>query len=1045
VGASSESGSSTRAQLVAFALALVLPILAFIGFVLFQFAVSERARVEQSALDKARNMAVALDRELGGFASALNVLASSPALRSGDLEGFYRQAAEVRDRTGYWVVLSDRATNQQLVNTRVPWGTPLPISAIPSPNAAALSADRRAVVSNLFLGAVAKVPLFAVQVPIERNGQISYLLSLSVPVEAMRDVIVTEEPPDGWIASVVDRNGVILARNERHAEFVGKQATPDLLEATQGREGTWRGFTLDGQAVFGAYARSRLSDWRLALGVRETDLNASVRRSLWWFAGFGIGALLLSALMAQFFGQRITAALSALKRQAFALGRGEVVTSIAGPLREANQVSLALADASIDLRRREAANARLAAIVSSSSDAIVSFAAKDGRILTWNRGAERLFGYTEDEALGRPANLLVPPEQPEGPNGVFDWALSGRRVQQHETVRVAKSGERIDVAVTAARMEGDDGHAIGVSAIFQDIRERKRSEAALRAREADLRRSEMRYRLVVENATDFAILTTDLAGKITGWNIGARNVFGWSSEETIGRSADLIFTPEDRAAGVPEAEMGLALREGRAPDERWHVRKDGSRFFATGAMLPKRDATGTLLGFLKIVRDRTQERETEEAMRDLNAVLERRVAERTQELATANERLVAEMASREQAEEQLRQAQKMEAVGRLTGGVAHDFNNLLTIITGSLDMLRRRVDGADERVKRLLDHAIEGANRAAALTYRLLAFSRQQPLAPEPIDANKLVAGMSDLLRRTLGENIAVETVLAGGLWRSHADPNQLENAILNLAVNARDAMPDGGKLTIETANAHLDEAYAATRPEVTPGQYVLIAVCDTGSGMPPEVIARALEPFFTTKPVGKGTGLGLPQVYGFAKQSGGHMAIYSEVGEGTTVKLYLPRFRQASEATERHRTAEVVPLGPLRARAGETVLVVEDEPMVRDFSVSALEEAGYRVLAAEDGPSGLALLDAHPETTLLFTDVVLTGPMNGRKVADEAVRRRPDLKVLFTTGYTRNAIIHHGRLDEGVSLITKPFTATGLAGKVRRVLDDVPDGGPSG
>jgi len=313
-------------------------------------------------------------------------------------------------------------------------------------------------------------------------------------------------------------------------------------------------------------------------------------------------------------------------------------------------------------------------------------------------------------------------------------------------------------------------------------------------------------------------------------------------------------------------------------------------------------------------------------------------------------------------------------------------------------MLRRRIDvGADERVRRLLDQAIEGGNRAAALTYRLLAFSRQQPLAPEPVDANKLVSGMSDLLRRTLGEDIAIETVLAGGLWRTHADPNQLENVILNLAVNARDAMPDGGKLTIETANAHLDEAYAASRPEVMPGQYVLIAVCDTGSGMPPEVMARAFEPFFTTKSVGKGTGLGLSQVYGFAKQSSGHAAIYSELGHGTTVKLYLPRFRPAGEdrAADREVGVRHPALSkPPAARPGETILIVEDEAMVREFSVSALEDADYRVLSAEDGPSGLALLDAHPEVVLLFTDMVLTGPMNGRKVADEALRRRPDLKV---------------------------------------------------
>ncbi len=391
----------------------------------------------------------------------------------------------------------------------------------------------------------------------------------------------------------------------------------------------------------------------------------------------------------------------------------------------------------------------------------------------------------------------------------------------------------------------------------------------------------------------------------------------------------------------------------------------------------------------------------------------------------------AEVQRREEAEARLRQSQKMEAVGQLTGGVAHDFNNLLTVVTGSLDLLRQRMDGGNARDLRLVTNALEGAQRAAALTHRLLAFSRQQPLEPKPVDANKLMASMSELLRRTLGEHVAIETVLAGGLWKTHADPNQLESAILNLAVNARDAMPDGGRLTIETANAALDEAYAATREEVKAGQYVMISVSDTGTGMAPEVAQRVFEPFFTTKPVGKGTGLGLSQVYGFMKQSGGHVALYSEPGQGTTVKLYLPRYKGPDEATSGDERQDA----PSRSRNGETVLVVEDDEMVRRFTVEALREAGYRVLEAADGPVGLALLERNPDTALLFTDVVLAGPLNGRKLADEALRRRPDLKVVFTTGYTRNAIIHHGRLDEGVNFLGKPFTARDLYKKIRTVL----------
>lgn len=391
-----------------------------------------------------------------------------------------------------------------------------------------------------------------------------------------------------------------------------------------------------------------------------------------------------------------------------------------------------------------------------------------------------------------------------------------------------------------------------------------------------------------------------------------------------------------------------------------------------------------------------------------------------------------EMAAREQAEGLVRQMQKMESIGQLTGGIAHDFNNMLAIVIGSLDLAKRRLGNDPAKLEKCIDNARDGAERAATLTARLLAFSRQQPLAPVPLDANRLVAGMSELLRRTLGEQISVETVLAGGLWVTYADPPQLENAILNLAVNARDAMATGGKLTIETNNAHLDDDYARSRADVEAGQYVLICVTDTGTGMPPDVIERAFDPFFTTKGVGKGTGLGLSQVFGFVKQSGGHVAIYSEPGEGTTVKLYLPRFAGAGGAAEeRAPVTDMLPLGS----AEEIILVVEDEQRVRHFSVDALRELGYTTISAGDAREALEMLAEQPRIALLFTDVVMP-EMNGRRLADEARAHRPDLKVLFTTGYTRNAVVHNGMLDPGVAFLPKPFTVSQLAIKVREVLD---------
>jgi signal transduction histidine kinase/ActR/RegA family two-component response regulator len=388
---------------------------------------------------------------------------------------------------------------------------------------------------------------------------------------------------------------------------------------------------------------------------------------------------------------------------------------------------------------------------------------------------------------------------------------------------------------------------------------------------------------------------------------------------------------------------------------------------------------------------------------------------------------------RERLEGQLRQGQKMEAIGQLTGGIAHDFNNMLAVVLANLNLLKRQIARGETDVQRFIDGAAEGAERAAHVTQRLLAFARQQPLAPQPIDANKFVSGMSEILRRTLGQEIEVETILAGGLWRTHVDGNELESLLLNLAVNARDAMPTGGKLTIETGNANLDEIYVREQVGLAAGQYVLIAVSDTGSGMPPEIIAKAFDPFFTTKATGKGTGLGLSQAYGFVKQSGGHIKIYSEMGHGTTIKIYLPRFHgeSGSVATQPRLKAQT-DLG----RSEELILVVEDEERMRLVVEEAFRELGYKVIVAEDAKKALDLLDANPGVSLLFTDVVMP-EMSGRELVKEALGRRPDLRVVYTTGFSRNAVIHNGVLDPDVNFLPKPFTVEDLARKVRSVLDE--------
>jgi PAS domain S-box-containing protein len=525
--------------------------------------------------------------------------------------------------------------------------------------------------------------------------------------------------------------------------------------------------------------------------------------------------------------------------------------------------------------------------------------------------------------------------------------------------------------------------------------------AFLRTQRAEIaqQQGEQHFGLLVDGVAGHALYMLDVKGRVSHWNAGAERLKGYTADEIVGKSLECFFTEEDQAAGVPQRALEVAAERGKYELEGWRVRKDGSRFYASAVITALRDASGRSLGFAKITRD---------------------ITERVQQQKVL-----------EAAKAALAQQHKMEALGQLTGGVAHDFNNLLHVIRNSVGIVLRRLHDVDPTVQKYLDMALQNADRASVVTQRLLAFSRQQPLDPRALDPNKLVAGMADLLRSALGERVALETVLASGLWAVSADANQLETSILNLAINARDAMPLTGKLTIETANVHLDDPYAAAHVEVRPGQYVMIAVSDTGTGMSKDVLEKAFDPFFTTKEPGHGTGLGLSQVFGFVKQSAGHVNIYSEPGSGTTVKIYLPRHIAA--AADLPKVLEQI---PPKSGGAETILVVEDEDDVRTFIADVLRELGYRVTAAADAHLALAELEKLGGVHLLFTDVGLPNGINGRQLADEVRRRWPDVKVLFTTGYARNAIVHHGRLDPGVELIVKPFTQSSLATKIRKVLD---------
>ncbi|CAO4182945.1 PAS domain S-box protein [Methylorubrum populi] len=526
---------------------------------------------------------------------------------------------------------------------------------------------------------------------------------------------------------------------------------------------------------------------------------------------------------------------------------------------------------------------------------------------------------------------------------------------------------------------------------------------------------------VLDNAT-LAIFMMDERQHCAYMNRAAERLTGYSLEETQGRALhDVVHhtRPDGSPYPLHECPIDQAFPENNQEQgEEIFVHRDGSFYPVAFTASPIRDEGGVPIGTVIEARNIEAELRAKAQLEAFNASLEQQVAARTAELMRA--------------EEALRQSQKMEAVGQLTGGLAHDFNNLLTGITGSLELLQARLaQGRLTEIDRYVSAAQGAAKRAAALTHRLLAFSRRQTLDPKPTDVNRLVLGMEELIRRTIGPAIALEVVAAGGLWSVLIDPSQLENALLNLCINARDAMPEGGRITIETANKWLDDRAARER-DLEPGQYLSLCVTDTGTGMSPDVIAKAFDPFFTTKPIGQGTGLGLSMIYGFVRQSGGQVRIYSELGQGTTMCLYLPRHYGAAEEPEAGPDLAVAP----RAEQGETVLIVDDEPTVRMLVTEVLEDLGYTAIEAADGPAGLKVLQSDVRIDLLVTDVGLPGGMNGRQVADAGRVLRPGLKVLFITGYAENAVLGNGHLEPGMQVITKPFVMEGLAGRIKEMID---------
>ena len=630
-------------------------------------------------------------------------------------------------------------------------------------------------------------------------------------------------------------------------------------------------------------------------------------------------------------------------------------------------------------------------------DSIVDYAIYtidvEGRVASWNSGAARLKGYSVEEIIGQPfAKFFTPEDQArELPREALDTAA---RIGRFETEgwRVRADGTRFWALAVIDAVRDHDGKLVGFAHVSRDMTDH-------RLEQTRLLETERRFRQLVQAVVDYAIFQLDKDGIVTTWNAGAERIKGYAADEIIGQHFSRFYLEEDRVAGVPARALATASREGKFEAEGWRLRQDGTRFWASVVIDPIRNETGEIIGFAKVTRDITERMEIQRILNETR--------------------------------EQLAASQRMDAVGQLSGGIAHDFNNLLMIIQGNLERAQRQtLESGTANLQHSIANAMRAAQRAVALTHRLLAFSRRQPLNPKVLDLNRYLPGLGEFLQGSLGEMIELEVTGAPELWPIEVDVTQLESSLVNLAINARHAMPNGGKVTLEAFNQALDHHYCRSNPEASPGQYVLISVTDTGHGMTPDVLARAFEPFFTTKEIGQGTGLGLSQVYGFVKQSGGNVKICSELGEGATVKMYFPRSGEQSDRIEEdHET-------PLGDPDTETVLVVEDDRDLRSYLIEILRDLNYRVIDAPDAASALGILEQSSiKVDLMLTDVVMP-VINGRELSRRARELRPSLKVLFMSGYSRSAVVHQGRVDVDVQLMQKPISPQDLAIRIRDMLD---------
>ena len=1016
-----------RTRLAALVLGATLPLLALTVLLTIRSYQAERHQIEQHTIETARALALAVDRELSGLQSAIVALSLSRELQKRDFADFYDQAQEMLRRVAATNVIVSDGEGQEILNTQVKFGLPLPKrSNLDGIRKAARTGEP--VVSDLYTGAVSNRPAIGIDIPVQTDAGVVFL-TIGVPLQRLDEIVHQQRLPQNWIISLLDSSGAIVARTVKIDQFLGRKAAPELIAALSGaNEGATPMHTLEGLSVVAAFSRSGISGWTAVIGIPSAELAAPMRRSL-LVIGAAAALLLLGGLaLAALLARRIEQPIQALVAPALALGRGEPVAVPPLRLREAHQLGHALATAGQLLKAREQERDRAEAqlresearfrVLADSAPVMIwmSGGDKDGvyfnkvwldftgrtleeelggrwtesvhlddqtelqacadafearrpfqtrfrlrrhdgawrwvldtgiprfeadgtfagfigsclditesqvaeaalresearlriseerfrvlsqssmegvaihdgeRILDANDRFAALFGYRPEEAIGRSPFDFVPP----GARGEVIRRTAALSMEPYESVGLRKDGSTFPVEFWG-RPLFYHGRTVRVG-VVRDLTEAKRAAAALR-------HSELRYRTLVD-ATASIVWTTDASGNFVSPQESWAQFTGQSWPDYAGDGWLDVVHPEDRKASRERWPAAVSSRTAYTMENRlWHARTASYRWVSTRAV-PIHDSDGTVLEWIGTITDVDAGRRTADELRRLNDTLETRVNERTGELALANERLRSEMLERLRIEEVLSQAQKMEAIGHMTGGVAHDFNNLLTVVVGNLEMIERS-PGADERARRLAGAALSAAGRGERLTQQLLAFARRQTLHPRVLDLNRLIRDFEPLLRRALGEGIELSIDLEPKDATCKIDPSQFETALLNLIVNARDASPAGSTVTISTRRRRLERDDAGLPHDAAPGTYIQVSVSDEGSGISAEILPRVFEPFFTTKEVGKGSGLGLSQVYGFVRQSGGIITIESEPRQGTNLRILLPASTDAAAKEERGR-----------------------------------------------------------------------------------------------------------------------------------------------